>query len=67
MKLTIEMRPASAKGQKVTTETGEMVEGIKSVQWKADAVNRPIVTVELFAERCNFDITESDPIEPPPE
>jgi hypothetical protein len=64
MKLTIEMRPASDKGQRVVTETGELVEGLKSVQWKANAVERPIVVIEMFAEKVEFDITEPELVEP---
>lgn len=67
MKLTIEMRPASDKGQRVTTETGELVEGVRSIQWKADAVTRPIVTIEMFAEKVNFDIIDPEPYTEPEE
>ena len=57
MKLRVEMRPADSKGQRVTTEDGEMIEGIKTVKWSADAVQRPTVIVELYAERVTFDLT----------
>jgi hypothetical protein len=51
------MRPGDEKGQRLLTEDGEMVEGVKSIEWHADAVNRPIVTVQLFPEKLHFDIT----------
>lgn len=60
MRLKIEMRPGSAKGQRVTTEDGELVEGLKSVEWHADAVQRPIVVIECYAEKVDFDITEPE-------
>jgi len=54
------MRPADDKGQRVTTEDGELIEGLKSVKWSADAVSRPLVTLEFFAERVVFDLTSAE-------
>lgn len=58
MRLKVEMNVGSSTGQKVTTESGEMVEGIKEVRWAKNASDRPIVTIELYAERVDFE-TES--------
>jgi hypothetical protein len=73
MRLRVEMGEGRARGQSVRTEEGELVEGMKSIEWKANAVDRPIVVVELYAERVDFDLGSSDtpspttPAEPAPE
>jgi hypothetical protein len=61
MRLKVEMGVGHAKGQKVTTEDGEFIEGVKSVRWSANAVERPTVIVEVFAEKCDFELGLSDP------
>ena len=63
MRLKVEMGVGHSQGQKVTTEDGEFVEGVKSISWSANAVERPTVMVELFAEKCDFDLQLSDPPE----
>ena len=64
MRLKVEMEVAGEKGQKLLTEDGEMVEGVKSITWHADAVNRPILTVEFFPEKMDFDLASTPPPEP---
>lgn len=59
MRLKVEMNVTDAKGQKVTTEDGEMVEGIKEVRWSANASERPTVLVELYAEKVDFDLGQA--------
>lgn len=61
MRLKVEMRPSEIIGQRVTTEDGTLVEGIKSVKWSASAADRPIVVLELFAERVNLDLSDPEP------
>ncbi|HXU00034.1 MAG TPA: hypothetical protein VN903_03535 [Polyangia bacterium] len=56
MKLRVEMRPGDAKGQRVTTEDGELVEGIQKIEWHADAVDNPKIVLTLFPQKVDFDI-----------
>lgn len=62
MKVKVEMRPGSHKGQRLTTEDGELIEGVASITWKATGLGEeaPKVTVEFFASRVNFDLTEPE-------
>lgn len=62
MKVVVEMRPGESKGQRLTTEDGELVEGVKSIEWHADGASRPRVVVEFYAEKVVFDLT--DPVSP---
>lgn len=59
MRLRVEMNAASPRGQRVMTEDGEMIEGVKEVKWAANAVDRPMVILELFAERVEFDLANT--------
>lgn len=61
MRLKVEMNVTSPKGQRVVTEDGEMVEGIKEVRWSANASDRPTVLVELYAEKVDFDLGTAEP------
>lgn len=56
MRLKVEMEVAGTKGQKLLTEDGEMVEGVKSIEWHADAVDRPRLVIEMFPEKVDFDL-----------
>lgn len=67
MRLKVEMAVAEARGQKLVTEDGELVEGVKSIEWKSTAVDRPIVVVEMYAEKVDFDLGSSPLPEPPAE
>lgn len=61
MKLKIEGIAGAPGTQRVTTETGEMVEGIKEVRWSTRALERPLVTLELYAEKCDFELLGEEP------
>jgi hypothetical protein len=56
MRLKIEMGEQEKGNQRVTTEDGELVEGVKSIQWGARAAERPTVIVEFFPEKIDFDL-----------
>lgn len=60
MRLKVEMGQGRAKGQSLKTEDGELIEGVKSIEWHAEAVERPLVTVQLYAEKVDFDLGSSD-------
>lgn len=60
MRLKVEMGEGRARGQSIKTEEGELVEGVKSIEWKANAVDRPVVVVELYAEKVEFDLGSSE-------
>lgn len=66
MQLKVEMGQGRAKSQKVTTEDGEIVEGVKEVRWVANAAGPPVLIAELFAEKVIFDLGDS-PVEPEPD
>ena len=55
MRLRVELNVTSPAGQQVTTESGELVEGIKEVRWAKNAADRPIVVLEMFAEKVDFE------------
>lgn len=59
MRLKVEMGQGRERSQKVTTEDGEIVEGVKEVRWIATAQGPPILVVELFAEKVEFDLGNS--------
>jgi len=63
MRLIVDMRPGSSKGQSLKTEDGELIEGVKSVEWHADAAERPKIVVEFYAERVGFDLSEPTDID----
>jgi hypothetical protein len=63
MRLKVEMEVAGEKGQKLLSEDGELVEGVKSITWSANAVERPTLTVEFFPKKLDFDLG-STPLEP---
>jgi hypothetical protein len=58
MRLKVEMNVGKGQGQQLVTEDGELVEGVKSIQWHADAT-RPLLTVELFPEKVDWDLGSS--------
>jgi hypothetical protein len=60
MRLKVEMGANEPNQQKLTTETGELIEGVKSIAWGARAQDRPIVTVEFFAERMDFNLDKQE-------
>lgn len=60
MKLKVEMNVAEGRGQQLVTEDGEMIEGIKSIEWHADA-SRPLLTVQIFPEKVDWDLGSSVP------
>lgn len=62
MRLRVEMRPGDDKGQRVLTENGEIVEGVKSIQWHADA-SEPKLVVTFYPQKVDFDIRNRDEIE----
>jgi hypothetical protein len=59
MRLKIEMGEQEKGNQRLTTEDDELVEGVKSIQWSARAAERPIVLVEFFPEKVDFDLGPS--------
>ena len=63
MRLKVEMDVKKGRGQRLLTEEGELVEGVKSVEWKADA-NRPMLTIEVFPEKVDWDLGTSAEIPP---
>jgi hypothetical protein len=44
--------------QRLLTDDGELIEGVKSVEWQADANDPPRVVVTFFAERVDFDLED---------
>lgn len=60
MRLKVEMGVGHDKGQRVTTEDGELVEGVANITWRADALDSPKVVLELFASKCDFDLGLSE-------
>lgn len=66
MRLKVDMGNNMPGNQKLTTEEGELIEGVKEIKWSSQAVERPLVTVTLFAERVAFDNTnEEEPSDVP--
>ncbi len=59
MRLKVEMN-VEGRGQQLLTEDGEIVEGVKSIEWHADA-NRPLLTIEVFPEKVDWDLGSSVP------
>lgn len=56
MRLRIEMGEQEKGNQRITTEDGELVEGVKSIGWSAKAAERPIILVEFFPEKVDIDL-----------
>lgn len=65
MRLKAEMGEGKARAQKLTTEDGELVEGVKSLNWKAEAAEAPILVVELYAAKVDFDLGNAPETETP--
>jgi hypothetical protein len=56
MRLRIEMGSQDKGNQRVTTEDGELVEGVKAIRWSSKAAERPIIEIEFFPERVDIDL-----------
>lgn len=56
MKLRVEMRPGDEKGQRVTIEDGELIEGVHKIEWHAGGVDDPKLVLTLFPQKVDFDI-----------
>ena len=56
MRLKLEMGDGKAGAQKVTTEDGELIEGVLSANWKAKAAERPVLVIEVAASKVDFDL-----------
>lgn len=71
MRLVVEMGEGKTKSQKLVTEDGELVEGVRSIQWKANAAEQPVVVVEMFASKVDFELGNArseprpDPVDEP--
>lgn len=58
MKIRVEMGNQKEGKQRVVTETGELVEGVRKVSWSARASENPHLIIEFFPSRVEFDLGE---------
>lgn len=63
MRLKVEMGAGKDRSQKVTSEDGEIIEGVKEVRWTANSKGPPILHLELYAEKVDFDLGINEPEE----
>jgi hypothetical protein len=56
VKIRVEMGNQDEGGQRVVLENGELLEGVKSIRWSARAAERPILELEMFPEKVDFDL-----------
>lgn len=63
MRLKVEMGAGKDRSQKVTSEDGEIIEGVKEVRWVANSNGPPILNLELYAEKVDFDLGINEPQE----
>jgi hypothetical protein len=60
MRLTVEMGNQAKGNQAVRTEDGRIVEGVREVRWSARASERPIIVLELYAEKVTIDLGDPE-------
>lgn len=60
MRLKVEMGHGRSKPARVTTEDGELIEGVVDIDWHADANDRPKFKITLVAERVEIDLGEEE-------
>lgn len=67
MRIKVEMGEGRDKSQKVTTEDGEVIEGVKECRWVAGTQGPPMLQLDLYAEKVEFDLGSNEPAEGPSE
>lgn len=60
MRLKVEMGHGRSKPARLTTEDGELIEGVVDIDWHADAKDRPKFTITLVAEKVEIDLGEEE-------
>jgi hypothetical protein len=60
MRLKVEMGHGRSKPARLTTEDGELIEGVVEIDWHADAKDRPKFVVTLVAEKVEIDLGEKE-------